>query len=176
MAQTQEKNALEDARARLERALSTLTQEVAESRNALAESRTAQEKTIQEMSAQADRMQSLEQENHRLHEQIAALSLQEPQADDSEGTAALEAEKNALQQNYDLLKRQYTSLQDEFEGLQNQVGRDSEANGAGDDTALKQQVDMLLRERSELRTELDSVIAELETYLTETRSAAGGIN
>lgn len=168
-------NALEEARGRLDAALSSLAQEVAAYKGALAQSREAQEKTIQEMSAQADRMLSLEQENHRLHEQIAALSLQESASDDGEKIASVEAEKNALQQNYDLLKRQYTSLQDEFEGLQNQMG-DTLPTDNRSDPALQQQLDELLRERAELKSELNEVIAELESYVSEAQPAAGGMN
>lgn len=168
-------NALEDARARLEASLANLSQEVAAYKGALAQSREAQEKTIQEMSSQADRMLALEQENHRLHEQIAALSLQEPSSEDGNKAAALEAEKNALQQNYDLLKRQYTSLQDEFEGLQNQIG-DTIPSESSNDPHLAKQVDELLKERAELKAELDDVIAELESYLSDTQPAVGGIN
>lgn len=168
-------NALEEARGRLEAALSSLAQEVAAYKGALAQSREAQEKTIQEMSAQADRMLSLEQENHRLHEQIAALSLQESSSDDGEKIASVEAEKNALQQNYDLLKRQYTSLQDEFEGLQNQMGDTLPADNRSD-PALQQQLDELLQERAELKSELNDVIAELESYISEAQPAAGGMN
>lgn len=168
-------NPLEDARARLEASLATLSQEVASYKGALSQSREAQEKTIQEMSSQADRMLALEQENHRLHEQIAALSLQESSGEDGEKIAAVEAEKNALQQNYDLLKRQYTSLQDEFEGLQNQMGDTIPAENTSD-PALLQQVDELLRERAALKSELDEVIAELEGYLSDAQPAAGGMN
>ncbi len=167
-------NTLEDARARLEAALSSLSQEVAAYKGALAQSREAQEKTIQEMSAQADRLLTLEQENHRLHEQIAALSLQESSDDNGDKIASIEAEKNALQQNYDLLKRQYTSLQDEFEGLQNQMG-DTLPTDNESDPALQQQLDELLRERAELKSELNEVIAELESYNSEAQPAAGGM-
>lgn len=172
MSNNSSSNALEDARGRLEAALSQLSQEVASYKGALAQSREAQENTIQEMSAQADRMLSLEQENHRLHEQIAALSLQETS---SGGKTELEAEKDALQQNYDLLKRQYTSLQDEFEGLQNQMG-DTIQIDATPDAALQQKVDELLREREDLKAELDEVIAELESYLADAQPAIGGMN
>lgn len=175
MSNNSSSNALEDARGRLEAALSKLSQEVASYKGALAQSREAQENTIQEMSAQADRMLSLEQENHRLHEQIAALSLQEASSGSETSTSELEAEKDALQQNYDLLKRQYTSLQDEFEGLQNQMG-DTIQTDATPDAALQQKVDELLREREDLKAELDEVIAELESYLADAQPAIGGMN
>lgn len=175
MAENNNSNPLETARERLDKALSTLASEAAEAKAALSQSREAQEKTIQEMSAQADRMLSLEQENHRLHEQIAALSLQEAAGDESEKVTALESEKSALQQNYDLLKRQYTSLQDEFEGMQNQMGDHIQEDGQGD-PALRDQIDALLKEREDLKAELDDVISELESYLAQAQTAAGGMN
>ena len=168
MANTKDNNPLESARERLDQALARLAEEAAAAKDALAQSRTAQENTLQEMSNQADRMLALEQENHRLHEQVATLSLQQPTEGGDEKAVALESEKNALQQNYDLLKRQYTSLQDEFEGLQNSVGT---GDSGGGDPALQSKVNQLLQERDELRRELDEVIEELEGYLADTKAA-----
>jgi len=181
MANMQEKNALEAARARLEQALSKLTQNVASSRasheTALSENASASA----EQAAQIDRIQSLEQENLRLHEQVAAASLQQPEASNDGNIDKVEAEKTALQQNYDLLKRQYTSLQDEFEGLQDRMGSENSGGADQDDTpsndetdSLRRQIGSLMRERDEMRDELDAVIAELEGFLTDNKAAAGG--
>ena len=179
MANTQEKHALEAARARLEQALSRLTQDVASSRSALEVALADGASAGAEQTAQSKRLQTLEQENLRLHEQIAAISLQAPSddgsGDDGDKIAAIEAEKAALQQNYELLKRQYTSLQDEFEGLQDRMG--GENDNAGDETgALRRQIGELVRERDSMRGELDGAIAELENYLADNKTAAGGIN
>ncbi len=175
MANATDQNPLESARERLEKALSKLAEEASAAKQALEQSRTAQENTLQELSNQADKMLALEQENHRLHEQIATLSLQQPTDDGEDKATALEAEKNALQQNYDLLKRQYTSLQDEFEGLQDRAANDSggSVDGNSNDEALRQQVSSLMREREELKAELDQVIDELESYLADNNAAAG---
>lgn len=181
MANTQDKNHLEDARSRLERALSRLTQEVASSRAALELAESAQQASAQEQAVQAQRLQSLEQENLRLHEQIATLSLQTTSEDNSDALMAAEAEKKALQQNYELLKRQYTSLQDEFEGLQNRMDAPtSTADDAGDDNgseALRREIGQLMRERDAIRDELDQAIAELENFVANNGAmAAGGMN
>ncbi len=176
MAGAQEKNPLEGARARLEQALSRLTQEVASSRSALELAQVTQQEAAEIQTAHAERMQKLEQENLRLHEQIATLSLQAPAEKDIEQVKSLEAEKSALQQNYDLLKRQYTSLQDEFEGLQNRMDIVSPESTATGDDGLRQQVADLGRERDEIRSELDTAIAELEGYLATSAAAAGGMN
>jgi predicted nuclease with TOPRIM domain len=181
MANMQEKNALEAARARLEQALSKLTQNVASSRASqetiLSESASASA----EQAAQIDRIQSLEQENLRLHEQVATASLQQPEASNDGRLTEVEAEKVALQQNYDLLKRQYTSLQDEFEGLQDRVSRENSGDADQNDTptneetdSLRRQIGSLMRERNDMRDELDTVIAELEGFLTDNKAAAGG--
>jgi len=78
---------LETARARLETALSALTHGVANSKSALdAASADSQEKT-----ALANRIGSLEVENLKLHEQVAAYALQpEPAVDDAQLAAATE--------------------------------------------------------------------------------------
>ncbi len=180
MANTQEKNALEAARSRLEQALSKLTQDVASSRSALETALAESVSKNTEQAAQNERIQVLEQENLRLHEQMAAISLQEPPTDDKKITP-VEVEQTALQQNYDLLKRQYTSLQDEFEGLQDRMGTDNTDSAADSDApsndetdGLRRQIGALMRERDDMRDELDSAIAELESFLADGKLAAGG--
>jgi len=180
MANTQEKNALEAARSRLEQALSKLTQDVASSRAALEAAVADSASVSADQASQNERIQELEQENLRLHEQVAAISLQEVTGD-GDAKAAVEAEKAALQQNYDLLKRQYTSLQDEFEGLQDRMGGDTAQSAdvsytpSNDETDdLRRQIGALMRERDDMRGELDSAIAELEGFLAGTKVTAGG--
>lgn len=181
MANMQEKNALEAARARLEQALSKLTQNVASSRASHETMLSENASASAEQAAQIDRIQSLEQENLRLHEQVAAASLQQPEASNDGNIAEIEAEKAALQQNYDLLKRQYTSLQDEFEGLQDRLGSEDSGDTDQNDTppngetdSLRRQIGSLMQERNDMRNELDTVIAELEGFLTDNNTAAGG--
>lgn len=181
MANMQEKNALEAARARLEQALSKLTQNVASSRAAHESVVTESALASTEQSSQNDRIQSLEQENLRLHEQIAAAALQQPETDNDHKLAEVESEKSALQQNYDLLKRQYTSLQDEFEGLQDRMGETGtgdldQTNAPSNDETdeLRRQIGSLVRERNDMRDELDTAIAELEGFLADSKIAAGG--
>ena len=181
MANMQEKNALEAARARLEQALSRLTQNVASSRAAHETAVSENTSASAEQSAQNERIQSLEQENLRLHEQVAAAALQQPEADNNGKLAELESEKSALQQNYDLLKRQYTSLQDEFEGLQDRMGEEGTADTeqtsapSNEETdELRRQIGSLMRERNDIRDELDATITELEGFLADSKLAAGG--
>lgn len=87
MADAAKQSALETARARLETALSALTHGVANSRTALDEAASSAE----EKAVLANRIGSLEMENLKLHEQIAAYALQpEPIADDTKLIAATE--------------------------------------------------------------------------------------
>lgn len=181
MANMQENSALEAARARLEQALSKLTQDVTSSRTALETALAEKAAAAEELAAHSDRVQSLEQENLRLHEQVAAVSLQQPDKGADSNLAEVEAEKAALQQNYDLLKRQYTSLQDEFEGLQDRMGAESptdtehtNASPSEETEDLRRQIGSLVRERNEMRDELDAAIAELESFLADNKIAAGG--
>jgi len=87
MADAQKQSPLETARARLETALSTLTHGVANSRTALNEAGAA----AQEKAALANRIGTLEMENLKLHEQVAAYALQpEPVADEAKLVEATE--------------------------------------------------------------------------------------
>jgi len=87
MADAAKQSALETARARLETALSALTHGVANSRTALDESAAA----AQEHTVLAKRVESLEMENLKLHEQVAAYALQpEPVPDDTKLAEAAE--------------------------------------------------------------------------------------
>lgn len=87
MTDAAKQSALETARARLETALSALTHGVANSRTALDESAAA----TQEQAVLANRIGSLEMENLKLHEQVAAYALQpEPVPDDTKLAVAAE--------------------------------------------------------------------------------------
>lgn len=175
MTDSDDNGALEAARARLDLAMSRLNQEVSISRSALESALALQAAAADKDAGQAERVQALEQENLRLHEQIATLSLQEAGADPSEGAAKLEAENEALKQNYDLLKRQYTNLQDEHEGLQDRMANMA-SSSTGGDQELQKQVNALASERDEIKSELDSVIKELEAFMAESDAAVGGVN
>lgn len=184
MGNDQKNDKLEGARARLEQALANLSQKASESKKAASDAEAQQNEGATAYAELEERFHAVEQENLRLHEQVATLSLaSNNEADDTAGrVAALETEKHAIQQNYDLLKRQYTSLQDEFEGLQDNIGADNISHDQADSSltdeirTLRSALDATVNERDKIRTELDEVINELEGYLAQNTKIAGGMN
>lgn len=165
MSDTSNQSSLERARARLEAALSTLTQGVASSRDALDLAAVA----AHEKAVLVDRITQLEQENLKLHEQVAAFALQpEPAADDARLTE-LEEEKAAITNNYQMLKEKYAALQDALENH----GNAKQNSEAGDDTAatensrLKRMVAEMEEEKNAIKGELDKTINELENMLED---------
>lgn len=161
-------SALEDARARLDSAMSRLAQEVAGARAA----KITTAKLSAEKATLESRVTSLEQENLKLHEQVATLSLQDNSQTDANALATLREEKQALEHNYNLLKRQYATLQDEMEAREDAAtpaGADSEAETRlrGENAELKKAIMALKAERDDIRTELDSAIAKLEPLVEE---------
>ena len=176
-----ENNMLEQARERIDAALARLqsSANAAAEKIAGAEAQAADTQSSTAAIAEKDaRIEALESENLRLHEQIATLSLQQdtpPVEKDDSRYSELQAEKNALQQNYDLLKRQYTSLQDEMEGMES--GNSNDGTSSGNDKELsimKATVESLTEERDMIRMELDKAIQELESFLSSNQTAAGG--
>jgi multidrug resistance efflux pump len=168
MATNNKTDALESARTRLESALSRLAQGVASTRDTVSAAR----EIAEEKMALVARVTALEKENLKLHEQVAAHALIEP-ADDSGELEALRAEKATLEQNYQLLKRQYAHLQDELEAAEDAK---SAAWGNGEDGSntaeleaenakLKARVLELEEERMSVRSELDGAIGRLETMV-----------
>jgi SMC interacting uncharacterized protein involved in chromosome segregation len=159
MSDAAKESALEGARARLEAALSGLAQGVASSKNALELAKTSADEKL----ALAERVSTLEQENLKLHEQVAAYALQTPATDNSEQIAILEAEKAAIEGNYQLLKQQYSALEDEIEAGSAQNGDASASNA--ENTRLKQMISEMEQEKSAVRDELDKTILELEAIV-----------
>jgi chromosome segregation ATPase len=101
MSDTPTHSALEAARARLEAALSALGQGVATSRESLDAAMDA----TTENTALADRLKALEQENLKLHEQIAAYALK-PEPDDEiqslkQTIAQMDVEKASIKDELD---------------------------------------------------------------------------
>lgn len=154
---------LEAARARLESALSSLAQGVALSKDAL----TVAAQANGQKSALEARVTALEEENLKLHEQVAAYALQsEDSGANAERITVLEAEKAALEANYQLLKEKYVGLQDEMENAANAI--DSDAGVAfSENVKLKQMVTEMEAEKAAVRTELDKTISELELLVEE---------
>jgi multidrug resistance efflux pump len=168
MATNNKTDALESARMRLESALSRLAQGVASTRDTVSAAR----EIAEEKMALVARVTALEKENLKLHEQVAAHALIEPAGDSGE-IEALRAEKASLEQNYQLLKRQYAHLQDELEAAEDAK---SAAWGNGEDGSntaeleaenakLKARVAELEEERMSVRSELDGAIGRLETMV-----------
>ncbi|MFC4349250.1 hypothetical protein ACFO5Q_15465 [Kordiimonas lipolytica] len=170
MSESRKNDVLEAARSRLEAAMSHLAQEVATARAA----KITAEKMRAEKATLESRVGALEQENLKLHEQVATLSLQDNGADTDAAMATLAEEKAAIEQNYGLLKRQYATLQDEMEGLEDRLaaqaaassdGGDADSAMAAENAELKKAVMALKAERDEIRSELDGAIGQLETIV-----------
>lgn len=164
MADNKNHTALESARTRLESALSRLAQGVASTRETIS----AAQEIAEEKIALSARVTALEKENLKLHEQIAAHALTPEQ--DSGSThelEALQAEKAALEQNYQLLKRQYAALQDEMEAIENTKGEATppDAALAAENADLKAKIRQLEDERGSVRNDLDDAIGRLETMV-----------
>ncbi|MBL4791096.1 MAG: hypothetical protein JKY60_19295 [Kordiimonadaceae bacterium] len=133
MANAPKSDELEDARARLEAALSSLAQGVASSRDALDMAATV----ASDNAATTARLETLEKENLKLHEQVAAFALQpEPAgpATNDEAITALEAGKARLAKENQELAHSNTAL---------------------------------LAEKASIREDLDKTIAELEGMMAE---------
>ena len=160
MPDTSNGNNLEAARTRLETALSALAQGAASTRGALDVAATMAE----EKAKMAERITALEQENLKLHEQVAAYALQSSSGDDDERIKSLEEEKSALEQNYQLLKNRYAALQDEMEGMQTD-GQASPTETQQDTSHLREIITTMEQEKANLKSELDKTIAELESML-----------
>jgi len=102
---------LEAARARLETALSALTHGVANSRTALDTAASiAQEKT-----AVMSRLTSLEQENLKLHEQIAAHALMPDPAPNDAENSAIAAENERLKQIIATMEQEKNTIKGELD-------------------------------------------------------------
>jgi len=168
MATNNKTDALESARTRLESALSRLAQGVASTRDTVSAAR----EIAEEKMALVARVTTLEKENLKLHEQVAAHALIEPVGDSAE-LEALRAEKASLEQNYQLLKRQYAHLQDELEAAEDAKSAawgngDGGSNGQeleAENARLKARVAELEEERMSVRSELDGAIGRLETMV-----------
>lgn len=168
MSENQTDSPLEAARARLESAMSRLAQSAAGAR----EARQQAIHLAAEKAAFESRVAALEQENLKLHEQVATLSLQDSGADKGDALAAATAEMEAMEQNYSLLKRQYASLQDELEGLRDAApvvadSSEMETKLRAENAELKKAIMVLKSERDDIRKELDGTIAKLETLVED---------
>lgn len=134
MPDTSGSNNLEAARTRLETALSTLAQGVASTKSALDAANTITDEKAQ----MAERLTTLEHENLKLHEQVAAYALkpaaQENTQDQSDKITALVAEKAAL---------------------------------ASENKRLQDKIEAMIKEKDTLKGELDKTIAELETVMEQ---------
>ncbi len=159
---------LEAARARLEGAMSRLAQSAAGAR----EARQQIIHLAAEKAAFESRIAALEQENLKLHEQVATLSLKDSSPDSDEALAAARAELQAVERNYSLLKQQYANVQDELEGLR-EAQAPSDGSGEmesklrAENAELKKAIMVLKSERDDIRKELDSNIAKLETLVED---------
>tara|TARA_R110002096_G_scaffold112431_7_gene244941 strand:+ start:203 stop:694 length:492 start_codon:yes stop_codon:yes gene_type:complete len=160
MPDTSNGNNLEAARTRLETALSGLAQSVASTRGALDVALTMAEEKAQ----MSERINTLEQENLKLHEQVAALALQPAAPGMSDSITALEQEKTAIEQNYQMLKDRYAELQNDVATTDDSASSDVDALRQ-ENTRLSAAVSTMEREKATLRTELDKTIAELEAML-----------
>lgn len=168
MSDTGKQSGLESARARLEAALSTLTQGVASSRDALGLAAADALEKASQTEALTARITALEQENLKLHEQVAAFALQPEPAVDIARVSELEAEKEAIDQNYRMLKEKYAVQQDELDALTATSGNNSDENAfALENIRLKQIVAEMEQEKSAIKEDLDKTIVDLETMLED---------
>ncbi len=151
-------NKLEAARTRLEASLSRLSHGVVNSKEALS---TAQN-MIAEKSALADKVAILESENLKLHDQIAVLSNEQHKMTDVD---ELRNEKDAIDQNYQRLKLQFASLQDELEAVENN-GMDAAFSALKAESEILQQENAILKaERDTVKVRLDGAISHVETMM-----------
>jgi len=165
MAEATNKTDLETARARLEAALSGLAQGVASSRDALNMAAIA----VEAKNTLAERVSSLEQENLKLHEQVAALALQPTESTNDTRVAELEAEKAAINDNFLMLKQKFAQLQDQLENQAASTnGEQSDPNAAmAENNRLKQIITEMEAEKTAIKGELDKTIGELESMLED---------
>jgi len=111
------------------------------------------------------RVNRLEADNLKLHEQVASMALA-PQGDDlSEELRLLAEEKSAIEKNYALLKRQYAQLQDQYDAAGSLFPDNSDL--VAENRTLRGALDRLTEERDELKAGLDATIAKLETLMAE---------
>ncbi|MBL4639821.1 MAG: hypothetical protein JKY57_04755 [Kordiimonadaceae bacterium] len=162
MPDTGNNDKLEAARTRLETALSTLSHGVASTRSTLDAAATIAE----EKAAMATRINVLEQENLKLHEQVATLALQ-PAAQDTRGQVEiLTQEKATLSQEVQQLKNSYAALQDETQNAPvGEAGTHNTSDMEAANAYLKAENATMQQEKAMMRAELDKTIAELETLL-----------
>ncbi|MFC3052697.1 hypothetical protein [Kordiimonas pumila] len=167
MPDKQTNNTLDTARARLEAALSSLAHGVAANRDALMRV----EQKVQENTFLKAHIASLEQENLKLHEQVATLALTDTDAPDSR-IQELEHQNAALEQNYQLLKNRYAALRDEFDSLQEKLSAPptSQSDNAdqelqSENNALKAKIADMEYEKNTIKAELDKTIQDLETMV-----------
>lgn len=163
MSDATDQSGLEAARGRLEAALSALAQGVASTHDALGMAAT----TELEKASLTERITALEQENLKLHEQVAAYALQ-PGPEAANGKfEALEEEKQAIERNYQMLKEKYAALQDQLDA-DTAASLPESANDnavAVENSRLKQIISEMEEEKNAIRGELDKTILELETIM-----------
>jgi len=166
MSDTAKTKGLDAARARLEAALSALTQGVVSAQGTLS----ASAEVMREKDALTERLVALEAENLKLHEQVAVYALQ-PNAQALEARyETLQEEYAATNSNYRMLKQQYAALQDAMEARSSaEAGTDSTGQNASqaETVRLNSLLAALSAEKDTMRAELDKAIAELETVLEE---------
>lgn len=165
MSDATNQSALEAARTRLEAALSGLTQGVASTRDALNVATTL----VEEKTALEDRISSLEQENLKLHEQVAAFALKPESQPNDVRIRELEAENAAIAGNYKTLKDKYAELQDRLDAdtdIPSVQGANDNAIEV-ENNRLKQIIAEMEAEKNAIRSELDKTISELEAMLED---------
>ncbi len=151
---------LETARTRLEASLSRLSHEVATSRETLA----SVPNMIEEKKSLVEQITTLESENLKLHDQINIVSNETLNDTDID---ELRSEKDAIEQNYQRLKIQFASLQDELEAAENNGMEDAFA-------ALKTENEILRQENAILKAERDTVKVRLEGAISHVETMVGG--
>ena len=164
MPETQTNDKLEAARARLEKALSGLARDAATSRDTLAHAKEAED----ENRVLKAHIQSLEQENLKLHEQVAGFALRsDSEAENGAKLAQLEQDKATLEQNYQMLKNRYSALQDELETNQQPQDTSEDSNLSEENLTLRRELDTMKADKEALKAELDKAIEALETMLED---------
>ncbi len=155
---------LEAARARLEAALSALTQGVIGSREALDDAATvANEKALL-----VEKNTALEQENLKLHEQVAAYALQPDPSSAAEKLAGLTEANAALENNIQMLKLKCAQLQDQLDAQTQTIeGGNSENELLAENLRLRQVIAQMTADKDAIKSELDTTIADFETLLED---------
>lgn len=162
MPDTRNGDNLDAARSRLETALSTLAHGVASTRGTLDAAATIAEEKAQ----MATRLSTLEQENLKLHEQVATLALQPASSEAEKQVDILTHEKAALLQETQQLKNSYAALQEEMQTSASAVSSNTDTTQLQALNAqLKAEITAMQQDKSEIRAELDKTIADLENML-----------